>query len=95
MTTKTMRAAVRLSRRDWLRNATAAIGGTLALGATGKRADAVVKLSQKVVAYQDHPDGEKRCDRCIHFQPPNACNIVDGDVKPDGYCRFFGVRSGA
>jgi hypothetical protein len=92
MKIKTMRAAARLSRRDWLRDAAAAIGGALVLGATGERANAVVKLSQKVVAYQDHPDGEKRCDRCIHFQPPNACNIVGGDVKPDGYCRFFGVR---
>ena len=95
MTIRTMCSTARLSRRDWLRNTTAAIGGALAVGATLERANAVVKLSQKVVAYQDHPDGEKRCDRCVHFQAPNACNIVDGDVKPDGYCRFFGVRSRA
>jgi hypothetical protein len=30
------------------------------LGATPNSASAVVKLSQKVVAYQDHLDGDKR-----------------------------------
>jgi len=50
------------------------------------------KLSQRVVAYQDHPDGEKRCDRCAHFQPPEACQIVLGTIRPDGYCRFFTPR---
>ena len=95
MTVERVRAAVQLSRRDWLRHATTAIAGIAIFGSTAKRANSAVKMSQKVVAYQDHPEGEKRCDRCVHFQPPNSCNIIDGEVKPDGYCRFFVVRSRA
>jgi hypothetical protein len=42
-----------------------------------------------VVAYQDHPDGDKRCDKCEQFQPPSACKMVDGTISPQGSCRIF------
>jgi hypothetical protein len=78
-----------VSRRALLQGAAGTAGATMILGATPNSAAAVVKLSQKVVAYQDHPDGDKRCGKCVQFQPPNACKIVDGTVSPEGYCRFF------
>jgi hypothetical protein len=52
-------------------------------------AAAAPKISQKAVAYQDRPDGDKRCDKCVQFQPPNACKIVEGEISPQGSCRFF------
>jgi hypothetical protein len=79
-----------LSRRGLLLWSTNAAGAAaIELSSRPASAD---KLSQRVVAYQDHPDGERRCDRCSHFQPPAACQIVVGTVRPDGYCRFFAPR---
>ena len=81
----------RFSRRALLFATVGTASTTVAFGVTVHPACAD-KLSQRVVAYQDHPDGEKRCDRCTHFQPPEACQIVLGTIRPDGYCRFFTLR---
>jgi hypothetical protein len=84
-----------VSRRALLQGAAGTAGAAMILGGTPNSASAVVKLSQKVVAYQEHPNGEKRCGKCLQFQPPNACKIVDGAVSPEGYCRFFVPVAGA
>ena len=47
------------------------------------------KISKQAVAYQDHPDGDKRCDKCVQFQPPHACKLVDGTINPAGSRRIF------
>jgi len=49
-----------VSRRTLLHGVAGTAGAAMILGATPNSASAVVKLSQKVVAYQDHPDGDKR-----------------------------------
>ena len=28
-------------------------------------------------------------DKCVQFQPPNACKVVDGTISPRGSCRIF------
>jgi hypothetical protein len=78
-----------LSRRSLLQGAVGAAGAATILGATPNPAAAAPKISQKAVAYQDHPDGDKRCDKCVQFQPPNACKVVDGTISPQGSCRIF------
>jgi len=75
-----------LSRRSLLRSAAAAAG---ILGVTSNRAEAQPKISKVAVNYQDHPDGDKRCDKCAQFQPPDACKMVDGTISPQGSCRIF------
>lgn len=47
------------------------------------------KLAQSVVMYQDHPKGDQKCSICAHFVPPNACQIVAGDISPNGWCGVF------
>jgi hypothetical protein len=47
------------------------------------------KLAQSVVMYQDHPKGDQKCSICAHFIPPNACQIVAGDISPNGWCGVF------
>ena len=47
------------------------------------------KLAQSVVMYQDHPKGDQKCSICAHFLPPNACQIVAGDISPNGWCGVF------
>jgi hypothetical protein len=70
-----------------LRGAVRAAGAAAILGSTANRAAA--KISQAAVAYQPQPNGDKRCDRCAQFQPPNACKIIDGTISPQGWCKVF------
>jgi hypothetical protein len=79
----------RLSRRALLRST---VGATGILAARRNPAAAQPKISKVAVNYQDHPDGDKRCDRCVQFQPPDACKVVDGVVSPQGSCRIFMLR---
>jgi hypothetical protein len=77
-----------LSRRSLLRSAVGSAGGAI-LCARPNPANAAIKISQKAVAYQDHPEGDKRCEKCAQFQAPNGCKMVDGAINPQGYCRIF------
>jgi len=76
-----------LCRRTFLQYAAAAAGATISVALN--TAVAAPKVSKQAVAYQDHPDGEKRCEKCAQFQPPNACKLVDGQISPQGSCRIF------
>ena len=78
----------RLGRRALLRRILVAAGVPALFNALYPAA-AAPKISQKAVAYQDHPEGDKRCEKCAQFQPPNACKMVDGAINPQGYCRIF------
>jgi len=84
------RRSIRLSRRSLLQGAAAAAG---ILGAAPTPATAQPKISKVAVNYQDHPDGDKRCDRCVQFQPPDACKVVEGTISPQGSCPIFMLRS--
>ena len=75
-----------LSRRSLLGGAVGAVG---ILGTTPNLAAAQPKISKVAVNYQDHPNGDKRCGRCIQFQPPDACKVVGGAISPQGSCASF------
>jgi len=77
------------ARRSLLRRILGAVGAAAILRARPNAARAAIKISQKAVAYQDHPDGDKRCEKCAQFQAPNGCKMVDGTINPQGYCRIF------
>jgi len=57
-------------------------------------AGAQTQMSPVTAGYQDHANGDKRCQSCAHFQPPTACNIVRGAISPEGSCRFFVAKAG-
>jgi hypothetical protein len=81
--------AVPLCRRALLQYAIGAAGG-VGIGCTSSSlATAAPKISKKAVAYQDHPDGDKQCQKCAQFQPPDACKMVEGPISPQGSCRIF------
>jgi hypothetical protein len=75
-----------LSQRSLLGGAMGAAG---ILWATPSLVRAQPKISKVAVNYQDHPDGDKRCEKCVQFQPPNSCKVVEGAVSPQGSCRIF------
>jgi anaerobic selenocysteine-containing dehydrogenase len=75
----------RTSRRDVLQGAIAAASG--ALGAAGARAQ--TKASQQEAKYQPTPKNGLSCRLCALFRPPRACQIVAGDIAPQGWCKFF------
>ena len=78
--------SARFSRRSLLRSA---VGITGILAPTLNPALAQPKISKVAVNYQDHPDGDKRCDKCVQFQQPDACKVVEGTISPQGSCRIF------
>ena len=55
---------------------------------------AAAKMKQSSVAYQDSPKSDQKCSNCSLFQEPNACTLVDGDISPEGWCRFWVKKAG-
>jgi hypothetical protein len=47
------------------------------------------KWSQAEAAYQDRPKDIQSCGLCTRFRPPAACEIVEGEISRNGWCRFF------
>jgi hypothetical protein len=86
-----------LSRRKFLR---VSITGAAIAGAGGFSACMpappvlqVAGTTPKAVAlYQNFPNQGRRCAGCRHFLAPNACAIVEGQISPDGWCRFHEPR---
>jgi hypothetical protein len=75
------------------------LGGAIILGGTGvatlatrDAAAAGGKVSQAQANYRDTPRGALRCDKCLQFQPPSGCKVVDGVISPSGSCNFFAAR---
>lgn len=83
-----------VSRRDFLSIA-AVGGGTLAaisLGTPGSAAPPK-KFSQKQAQYQPIPKSGQRCQTCALWEPPTACQKVEGQVSPAGWCILYAPKS--
>ena len=83
-----------LSRRRVFRTliaSTAAIGAAIALVGPDA-ADAQSKTPKKVAKYQDHPNKGAKCSDCRFFRPPKSCQLVAGDISPNGWCSFFAKK---
>jgi hypothetical protein len=52
-------------------------------------AQASVKVSRAEVRYQDTPRGGLSCVGCTFFRRPRSCQVVEGDISPNGWCRLF------
>ena len=83
-----------ISRRDVL-GGTRLAGGVLVAAAVLSALPAAAKakqMSQSAAAYQTHPKGAARCDKCALFQPPAACQTVAGVISPSGWCILFAAK---
>lgn len=80
-----------VSRRMVL-GAAAAIGvGAVCAGS--QRAFAQQKQSQAEASYVEKAPGSEKCSGCALFAPPNACNAVDGNISPEGYCALYSPKA--
>jgi hypothetical protein len=52
-------------------------------------------VSQADAKYQDQPTGQQRCEICLNFRPPNACQFVESPINPKGWCQFFAAKENA
>src|SRR6266850_7762166 len=41
------------------------------------------------VDYMQPDQGPFKCGNCSHFQDPNSCEIVSGNIEPEGCCNLF------
>lgn len=46
-------------------------------------------LDQGIVLYLGPEAGPFQCDHCIHWQAPSACQVVSGEIHPQGLCHVF------
>jgi hypothetical protein len=46
-----------------------------------------VKSEKKAVEYTDHGTYREHCAKCEHYNEPNRCEVVRGDVAPGGWCK--------
>ncbi|HEY6988057.1 MAG TPA: hypothetical protein VH369_06720 [Bryobacteraceae bacterium] len=72
----------------------AALGSTaLVLMATQPVAAAAAQVGQDAAGYQTQPNGDQRCAFCVHFRGPAACEIVQGTIVPNGWCKLYRAKS--
>jgi hypothetical protein len=55
----------------------------------GAAAETPAKISQAEAQYQDIPRGGLSCIGCTFFRRPRSCQVVLGDISPNGWCRLF------
>lgn len=51
-----------------------------------------MKASKASVGFEAPAKGPHHCSQCRHFEPPHACEIVEGDIDADDWCRRFLAR---
>ncbi len=47
------------------------------------------KLTQNQVEYTDHGHAPELCDKCMHWEKPDQCEVVKGAIAPKGWCRLW------
>jgi hypothetical protein len=52
------------------------------------------QTTQQISGYMGPESGPFECEHCIHFQAPGSCEIVAGDIDPEGCCNLFEPQQG-
>jgi hypothetical protein len=58
-------------------------------GSCGTPAQGSAKMSKSAAQYQDSPRGGLSCVGCTFFRRPRSCQVVEGDISPQGWCKLF------
>jgi hypothetical protein len=84
-----MDTTIRRSRRKAIR---AALGGVCAaLSLRSSSAQTNEKMTRKQALYQDTPNGIFSCATCSLFERPKSCQVIEGEVSEDGWCKAFAL----
>jgi hypothetical protein len=85
-----------IMRRDVLRSTVAAMRLLPWVAVSGlwmgQEVHAQQKIPQETVKYQFTPKDGQQCSKCLHFIPPNACKLVQGEIKPEGWCMLYAPK---
>lgn len=46
-------------------------------------------ISKLQAKYIDNSDSNDQCRVCQHYKSPNQCEIVNGQINPNGWCKYF------
>jgi hypothetical protein len=76
-----------VTRRKFLSVSAAGAVGALTLSACATLG--LPRVSKAYAGYQEHPSGRRHCHDCVHFQAPNGCTIVSGEIDKDAVCNYF------
>ena len=72
----------------------AAIGSAaLVLAGTQPATAAAPQVAQDAAGYQTQPNGDQRCAFCVHFRAPASCEVVQGTIVPNGWCKLYRAKS--
>jgi hypothetical protein len=53
------------------------------------------KLSKTQVKYQQQPNGDQQCSKCMHYiAESSTCKLVEGPINPNGWCTLWALRQG-
>lgn len=80
-------SSVSLNRRALLGRTAALAAATVLVGPVGSRAQQ--KMSKQAAQYQDSPKGDQKCAACRFFIKDGSCQLVEGEINPDGWCRLY------
>lgn len=95
MCKQTVASGKSVSRRTMLlKSASIAAGAVVLTAPAVGSALAQTKVSHEQAKYQDSPKNGQKCSTCIHFQPPSSCQMVADPISPDGWCQFYGAKTG-
>ncbi|MBV9153148.1 MAG: hypothetical protein JO008_11135 [Alphaproteobacteria bacterium] len=54
-----------------------------------RQGTAQTKVTPAEAEYQPAPKNGLVCAMCALFRPPRSCEVVQGDISPQGWCKFF------
>jgi hypothetical protein len=76
-----------MSRRALLGRTTALAAAMMLARTAPSRAQQ--KMSKQAAQYQDSPKGDQKCADCRFFAEGSSCQLVEGEISPNGWCMLF------
>lgn len=56
-----------------------------------RAAPGVERMTKAQAEYQDKPMGIRMCANCSLFVEPHSCKVVEGDISPEGWCKYYAM----
>lgn len=81
-----------MKRREFIKVASCSLALLPIVLIASDRATAQSKVSKETAKYQDSPKDGNKCSGCQFFQDPDACQLVEGPISPDGWCALYAPK---